>query len=79
MLQLSLGLIKNLCFDKTIREQAEQAGFIPKIVELLNVPNFRFVAIVLLYLLSLDEKIRITFAFTEYMDLLIKLIVNFPE
>lgn len=71
--------MKNLCFDKKVREAVEKANYIPKIVELLNIPNFRFVGIVLLYLLSLDDKIRSSFAYTEYIDLLIKLIVHFPE
>jgi hypothetical protein len=45
----------------------------------MKMPNFRFVGIVMLYLLSLDDKNRFTFAYTECMSLVIKLIVHFPE
>ena len=47
----------------------DEAGSIPKIVELLNVPNFRFVGIIILYLLSVDDKIRYTFAYTDCMKI----------
>lgn len=29
LLQLALGLLKNLCFDKAIREAVNTAGYIP--------------------------------------------------
>lgn len=61
--------MKNICFDKKVRESVEKANYIPKIIELLNIPNFRFITIVLLYLLSLDDKIRNTFAYTDHLDL----------
>ncbi|CAD8046467.1 unnamed protein product [Paramecium sonneborni] len=79
LLQLSLGLIKNLCFDSEARSQIEQNGFIPDIVKLLKIPNYRFVSIVLLYLLTLDDKLRLTFGFTECMTLVVKLMLHFPE
>ncbi|CAD8131812.1 unnamed protein product [Paramecium pentaurelia] len=79
LLQLSLGLLKNLCFDTEARSQIEQNGFIPDIVKLLKIPNYRFVSIVLLYLLTLDDKLRLTFGFTECMSLVVKLMLHFPE
>lgn len=33
----------------------------------------------ILYLLTLDEKLRFTFAYTDCMGLLIKLMLHFPE
>lgn len=51
----------------------------PKIVDLLKVANYRFLSIVILYLLSLDEKIRFTFAYTDCMGLIVKLMLHFPE
>lgn len=79
LLQLALGLLKNLCFDKAIREAVDEQGFIPKLVELLKKPNFRFMSIVLLYLLSMDDKIRTTLSFTKCINLVVKLIIHFPE
>ncbi|CAD8046643.1 unnamed protein product [Paramecium primaurelia] len=79
LLQLSLGVLKNLSFDSEARLQIEQNGFIPDIVKMLKIPNYRFVSIVLLYLLTLDDKIRLTFGFTECMTLVVKLMLHFPE
>lgn len=45
----------------------------------MKVPNYRFSSIVILYLLSLDDKLRLTFGFTECMTILIKLMLHFPE
>jgi len=61
--------LKNVSFDKTAREQIEKENYIPKIIDLLKVPNFRFVSLVLLYMLSLDDKIRNTFAYSDCMTL----------
>lgn len=79
LLQLASGVLKNVSFDKTAREQIEKENYIPKIIDLLKVPNFRFVSLVLLYMLSLDDKIRNTFAYSDCMTLVIKLIAHFPE
>ncbi|MFO0131494.1 MAG: hypothetical protein ACK52J_02960 [bacterium] len=82
---MTLGVFKNLCFDATIRfiiknrDSIEQAGFIPKIIDLLKVSNFRFMAINILYLLTIDDRLRVTFAYTDCLSLIIKLIIHFPE
>lgn len=36
-------------------------------------------AINILYLLTIDERIRVTFSYTDCMSLIVKLIVHFPE
>jgi len=72
LLQLASGVLKNVSFDKTAREQIEKENYIPKIIDLLKVPNFRFVSLVLLYMLSLDDKIRNTFAYSDCMTLVRK-------
>lgn len=77
LLQLALGVYKNLCFDQTARGRIEKAGLIPKFIELLRSPS-RFAAIVILYLLSIDDSIRYTLAYTELMGLVIQLIMHFP-
>ncbi len=54
----------------------------------MKVPQYRFSTLQLLYVISLEEKIRFTFAYTDCMSLvlnksiyfkLIKLIAHFPE
>jgi hypothetical protein len=78
LMQLALGIYKNLCFDQGARELILKAGLVPKFIELLH-GSSRFPAIVILYLLSIDESVRNTLAFTELMGLVIKLIMHFPE
>lgn len=77
-MQLALGLYKNLCFDPVARNRIEKVGLIPKFIELLH-SSSRFAAIVILYLLSIDESIRFTLAYTELMGLVVQLIMHFPE
>jgi hypothetical protein len=52
-----------------IRENVEKDAFIPKIIDLLKISNFRFMAINILYLLTIDERIRVTFAYTDCISL----------
>ena len=77
LMQLALGVYKNLCFDPLARNRIEKAGLIPKFIELLH-SSSRFAAIVILYLLSIDESIRYTLAYTELMGLVVQLIMHFP-
>lgn len=65
LLKLTLGIMKNICFNKDIRKAITTAGYIPKIVPLLNNTNFRFISIVLLYELSIDKENRDYFAYDE--------------
>lgn len=65
LLKLSLGIMKNICFNKEMRKAIATSGYIPKIVPLLNNTNYRFISIVLLYLLSLDKENRDYFAYEE--------------
>ena len=79
LLQLTLGLLKNLCFDSAVRQNVEKAHLIAKIYDLLKLPNFRFLSILLLYLLSLDQTSRPSFAKTDCIKYVVKLIIHFPE
>lgn len=78
LLNLALGLYKNLAYDEIAKEKIEKNGLIPKFIELLHGTN-RFNAIVILYLLSISEQLRPLFAYTDLMELVIQLITNFPE
>ena len=65
-----------LSFSITIfREQVEQCGLIPKIIDLLKISNFRFMAITLLYLVTLDEKIRFACAYSDCLSLVSKFLL----
>ena len=62
-------LIDPIKFKLVNREQIEACGLIPKIIDLLKIPNFRFMAITMLYLVTLDDKIRTTCAYSDCLGL----------
>lgn len=76
---LILRLIHNLCFDKTIREQFDSMGYIPRLVSLLKVAAFRGIIIRILYQLSFEDKAKSTFTYTECIPIVYMLIIQFPE
>lgn len=55
------------------------AGMIPKLVDTLKAPGFRAQIIKLLYHLSLEDKAKATFAFTDCIPLVYQLIIHCPE
>lgn len=79
LLQVALRLLFNLSFDEEIRLQMQEAGYIPKLVEILKAPGFRALILKLLYHLSLEDKIKATFTYTECIPLVYQLIIHCPE
>ena len=61
----ALRLLFNLSFDPAIREQMVKAGAIPKFVEMLKHPRFRGVTLRLLYHMSIDDRCKSLFTYTE--------------
>ncbi len=52
---------------------------VPKLVEILKAPGFRALILKLLYHLSLDDKTKATFTYTECIPLVYQLIIHCPE
>jgi hypothetical protein len=52
---------------------------IPKLVELLKVPQYRALLLKLLYHLSLEDKAKAKFTYTECIPLVFQLIIHFPD
>lgn len=74
-----LKLIHNLSFDANIRMQLDSMGFIPRIVSLIKHAPFRGLALKVLYQLSLDDKSKSTFTYTECLPMLFLMISQHPE
>lgn len=74
-----LKLIKNLTFDSEVRKQMDSLGYIPRIVTLLKEAPFRSSAIEILYQLSIEDKCKSTFTYTECIPIINLMIINFPE
>jgi len=54
-------------------------GMIPKLVDTLKAPGFRAQIIKLLYHLSLEDKAKATFTYTDCIPLVYQLIIHCPE
>lgn len=54
-------------------------GMIPKLVDTLKAPGFRAQIIKLLYHLSLEDKSKATFAYTDCIPLVYQLMIHCPE
>ena len=65
LLSTVLRLLLNLSFDVELQQQMVKSGFIPKLVELIPLDSYRPVVLKVLYHLSMTEKFRSLFNFTD--------------
>ena len=65
-----LRLMLNLSFDTEIRSRLVHEGVIAKLVDLLKKPNFRHVCLKLLYHVSMDDKCKSMFTYTECIPII---------
>jgi hypothetical protein len=79
LLQIALRLLFNLSFDEEGRNQINDQGLIPKLVEILKAPGYRALILKLLYHLSQEDKLKATFTYTECIPLVYQLIIHCPE
>jgi len=73
-----LRLMLNLSFDTGIRTQLVKDGIIPKLVKLLKKAHFRHVALKLLYHISMDDKCKSMFTYTDCIPMVVNMVQNFP-
>ena len=78
-LTLSLRILFNLSFDQDARNLMDKCGMTSKFVKFLEVPSLRKVTLSLLYHLSLEDKIKANFKFTDCVPLVYQLIIHFPQ
>ncbi|CAM9303160.1 unnamed protein product [Chrysoparadoxa australica] len=76
---MTMRLVYNLSFDPDIREQLVKAGVIPKLVELLKKPPYRARGLRILYHMSITNRCKSLFAYTDAIPIIMQLIVNFPQ
>lgn len=79
LLQIALRLLFNLTFDQEIRLQIAECSMIPKLVEILKAPGFRALILKILYQLSIEDKTKAQFTYTECLPLIYQLIIHCPE
>ncbi len=79
LMTVTLRLLFNLSFDAEVRDQCVQQGMIPKLVNLLKTPVFRSRTLKLLYQLSIEDRCKSMFTYTDGIPLLMGMIINFPQ
>lgn len=79
LVNITLRFLFNLSFDAEIREQMMRSGLIPKLVSLLKTPQFRGRTLKLMYHLSVDERCKNMITYTDCMQLLMGMVINFPQ
>ncbi|GIL78094.1 hypothetical protein Vretimale_7500 [Volvox reticuliferus] len=68
LLMSVLRLLHNLSFDHVLRDDMVKHGLIPKAVELMSVPRFQPVVLGLLYHISMEDKYKSLFTFTDCLN-----------
>jgi hypothetical protein len=75
----ALRLEFNLSFDPEIRLKMIEAGHLPKTLTLLKTGAFRARALKVLYHFSVDNRCKSMIAYTDGIQLLMGLLINFPQ
>jgi len=56
-----------------------KCGFVPKLINLLKTPTFRAKTLKLLYHLSVDDRCKSMFTYTDGVPILVGMAINFPK
>jgi len=78
LLKVVLGAVFNLSFDQDIREQMRNSNALPKLVDLLQEKTYRAMTLRILYHLSVDDKCKNMFTYTELIPYVMKMMIDFP-
>lgn len=70
LIQATLKLIFNLSFDGQMRAKMIRVGLLPKLVQFMSDEKHHSIVIKILYHMSLDDKVKAIFTFTDCVPLL---------
>ncbi|XP_069120818.1 kinesin-associated protein 3-like isoform X1 [Argopecten irradians] len=79
LLNITLRLLLNLSFDADLRSKMIKFGLLPKLVGLLNNENHRLIVLCILYHISMDDKSKSMFTFTDCIPMVMKMFLESPE
>uniref|UniRef100_A0A8C7DCB4 Kinesin associated protein 3 n=1 Tax=Oncorhynchus kisutch TaxID=8019 RepID=A0A8C7DCB4_ONCKI len=79
LLNTTLRLLLNLSFDTGLRSQMVQAGLIPKLSALLADESQRQLCMCILYHISVDDRFKSMFAYTDCIPQLMKMLFDCGE
>lgn len=77
-MHIALRLLLNLSFDTNIQLQMANAGLIPKLVDLMTNETEKNVVLKLLYHLSMTDKSKSLFTFTDCIPMVMKMVLETP-
>ncbi|XP_052790502.1 kinesin-associated protein 3-like [Mya arenaria] len=79
LLNITLRLLLNLSFDTDMRSKMIKFGLLPKLVSLLNNENHKLIVLCILYHVSMDEKSKSMFTYTDCIPMVMKMLFESPE
>uniref|UniRef100_A0A2D4K2V4 Kinesin-associated protein 3 n=4 Tax=Elapidae TaxID=8602 RepID=A0A2D4K2V4_9SAUR len=79
LLNITLRLLLNLSFDTGLRNKMVQVGLLPKLTALLGNENYKQVAMCILYHISMDDRFKSMFAYTDCIPQLMKMLLECPD
>ncbi|KAH0506650.1 Kinesin-associated protein 3 [Microtus ochrogaster] len=74
LLNITLRLLLNLSFDTGLRNKMVQVGLLPKLTALLGNENYKQIAMCVLYHISMDDRFKSMFAYTDCIPQLMKML-----
>ncbi|KAI7809138.1 kinesin-associated protein 3 [Triplophysa rosa] len=79
LLNVTLRLLHNLSFDTGLRTKMVQVGLLPKLTALLGNDSHKHVAMCILYHISVDDKSKSMFAYTDCIPQLMQMLFEHGE
>lgn len=79
LLNLTLRLLLNLSFDSGLRAKMVEVGLLPKLTALLGDENNRTVAMRILYHISMDDRFKGMFVYTDCIPQLMQMLYEHGE
>ncbi|XP_069794319.1 kinesin-associated protein 3a isoform X1 [Narcine bancroftii] len=78
LLNITLRLLLNLSFDTGLRNKMVQVGLLPKLTALLGAENHRQIVMCILYHVTMDDRFKSMFAYTDCIPQLMKMLFECP-
>ncbi|KAE8611311.1 hypothetical protein XENTR_v10012405 [Xenopus tropicalis] len=79
LLNITLRLLLNLSFDTGLRNKMVQVGLLPKLTVLLDNENYKQIVMCILYHISMDDRFKSMFAYTDCIPQLMKMLFESSE
>jgi hypothetical protein len=79
LIHMTLKLLLNLSFTLPLRERMVRIGFLPKLVSLLNEQRHQSVVLKVLYHLSMDDRCKSMFTYTDCVPMAMNMLLDGPQ